>query len=148
MRLVVQRVSNARVEVDNKICGKINDGLMVFVGIGENDTEKELDYMVRKLLRLRIFEDENDKMNVSIQDINGELLLVPQFTLYGDVSHNNRPNFSKAMNPKDADRLFNKFVEKCREHIHVETGIFGAYMNVELVNEGPVTIIIDKDFDN
>ncbi|MGN1363653.1 MAG: D-aminoacyl-tRNA deacylase [Methanobrevibacter sp.] len=148
MRLVVQRVSNASVKVDNKITGKIDNGLMVLVGIGENDTEKELDYMVRKLLRLRVFEDEKDKMNVSIQDVNGELLLVPQFTLYGDVSHNNRPNFSKAMDPENADKLFNKFVEKCGEHIHVETGVFGAYMNVELVNEGPVTIIIDKDFDN
>ncbi|OWT33342.1 D-tyrosyl-tRNA(Tyr) deacylase [Methanobrevibacter sp. 87.7] len=147
MRLVVQRVSNASVEVDGEITGKIDKGLMVLVGIGENDTDKELDYMVRKLLRLRVFEDENDKMNVSIQDINGKLLLVPQFTLYGDVSHNNRPNFSKAMNPSDASKLFSRFVEKCSEHIPVETGVFGAYMNVKLLNDGPVTIIIDKNFD-
>lgn len=147
MRLVVQRVKNASVTVKNEVCGEINQGLLVFVGIGKNDSEKEADYMVRKLLRLRVFEDENEKMNLSVRDIDGDLLLVSQFTLYGDVSHNNRPNFRNAMNPNDAEVLFDYFVEKCREYIHVETGIFGEFMDVELLNDGPVTVLIEKEFD-
>lgn len=147
MRLVVQRVDKAKVEVDNKVVGKIGKGLMVLVGIGEYDTTKEADYMANKIMKLRIFEDENDRMNVSVKDINGEILLVPQFTLYGDVSHNNRPSFSKAKKPSEAEKLFDYYCSKCREQIHVETGIFGAMMDVSLVNNGPVTIIIDKEYD-
>lgn len=147
MRLVVQRVDKAKVEVDNEVVGEIGKGLMVLVGIGENDTTKEADYMANKIMKLRIFEDENDRMNVSVKDINGKVLLVPQFTLYGDVSHNNRPSFSKAKKPDEAEKLFDYYCSKCSEQIHVETGIFGAMMDVSLVNNGPVTIIIDKEYD-
>jgi D-tyrosyl-tRNA(Tyr) deacylase len=148
MRLVIQRVTEASVEVEGKIIGQINQGYMVLVGIGENDTEKEADYLVRKLLRLRVFEDEHDRMNISIQDINGEVLLIPNFTLYGDTSHNNRPSFSKAMKPEKAEKLFDYFCNKCSEYIHVETGEFGGFMNVSLNNNGPVTIIMEKEYND
>lgn len=148
MKLVVQRVNNAKVEVDDKIVGKIDKGYMVLVGIKKTDTTKEADYLANKLMKLRVFEDENDKMNKSILDINGEILLVPQFTLYGDVSHNNRPSFSDAMKPDKASQLFEYYSNKCSEKVHVETGEFGAFMEVSLLNNGPVTIIIEKEYNN
>ena len=146
MKLVVQRVSNASVSVDNKIIGKINKGLMVLVGFGEGDTTKEADYLAKKLVKLRIFEDENNRMNKSIMDIDGELLLVPQFTLYAHTKKN-RPSFHKALSSDKATDLFDYFTDKCCEFISVETGVFGAYMEVNLLNSGPVTILLEKEFD-
>lgn len=145
MKLVIQRVANASVEVDNEIIGQIDKGLMVLVGFGQNDTTKEVDYLSKKLIKLRIFPDENGRMNRSVQDVSGKLLLVPQFTLYGK-NKKNRPSFHKALNPDDATKLFDYFVEKCSNDIEVETGEFGAYMKVNLLNDGPVTIILEKDF--
>ena len=145
MKLVVQRVTNASVTVDNTIVGEIDDGLMVLVGFGQNDTTREADFLARKLIKLRIFADENGRMNKSVKDILGKLLLVPQFTLYGKVKKN-RPSFHKALNPDDATKLFDYFVEKCSEEIPVETGEFGAYMKVDLLNDGPVTILLEKEF--
>lgn len=148
MRLVIQRVKSASVKVDDEVVGKIGKGYMVLIGIGENDTEKEADYLVRKLLRLRVFEDGNGRMNLSIQDIEGEVLLIPNFTLYGDTSHNNRPSFARAMNGEKAEELFNYFTRKCGEHIPIETGEFGGFMDINLRNYGPVTIIMEKEFDD
>lgn len=145
MKLVVQRVTNANVKVDNNIVGEIDDGLMALVGFGQNDTTREADFLARKLIKLRVFADENGRMNKSVKDISGKLLLVPQFTLYAKVKKN-RPSFHKALNPDDASELFDYFVEKCGEEVHVETGEFGAYMEVSLLNDGPVTIILEKDF--
>lgn len=145
MKLVIQRVSSASVKVDNVIVGEIDNGLMVLVGFGVNDTTREVDFLARKLVKLRVFADESGRMNKSVKDISGKLLLVPQFTLYGKVKKN-RPSFHKALNPEDATKLFDYFVEKCGEEIEVETGEFGAYMEVSLLNDGPVTILLEKDF--
>lgn len=147
MKLVVQRVSHASVEVDGEITGKIDEGLMALVGFGENDSQKEADYLARKLAKLRVFPDDDGKMNKSVLDINGKLLLVPQFTLYGKVKKY-RPSFHRALNPADATELFDYFVEKCREYVEVETGVFGAFMKVDLLNSGPVTILLEKEFDD
>ena len=147
MKLVAQRVTGSSVEVENNIVGQIDAGLMVLVGFGVNDTTKEVDYLARKLIKLRIFADENGRMNKSVKDVGGKLLLVPQFTLYGKVKKN-RPSFHKALNPDDATRLFDYFVDKCSEEIEVETGEFGAYMKVELLNDGPVTILLEKEFED
>lgn len=144
MKLVVQRVSESKVEVDKKIVGEINNGYMVLVGIGENDSEKEADYLAKKLINLRVFEDENGKMNLSIKDVNGELLLISQFTLYADCSGGNRPSFTNAGSPEKANKLYEYFCNKCSEEVHVEKGVFGAHMEVELLNDGPVTIILEK----
>ena len=146
MKLVVQRVTSASVEVDDEICGEIADGLMVLVGFGENDTTKEADYLARKLAKLRIFEDENGRMNKSVMDISGKLLLVPQFTLYAHTKKN-RPSFHKALAPDKATELFDYFTEKCSELVSVETGEFGAFMKVKLLNNGPVTILLEKEFE-
>lgn len=145
MKLVVQRVTQSSVEVDGEIVGQIDNGLMVLVGFGINDTTREADFLARKLIKLRIFADENGRMNLSVKDTGGKLLLVPQFTLYGKVKKN-RPSFHKALNPEDATKLFDYFVEKCSEEIEVETGEFGAFMKVSLLNDGPVTILLEKDF--
>ncbi len=144
MKLIVQRVTNAKVEVDGETTGEIQEGLMVLVGFGENDTEKEADYLAGKLTKLRIFPDENNRMNRSVQDINGKLLLVPQFTLYASTKKN-RPSFHKALSPDKATVLFDYFKEKCGEIVPVESGVFGAYMNVSLLNNGPVTITLEKE---
>ena len=144
MKLIVQRVKNANVKVEEKIVGKIGKGYMVLVGINEKDTEKEADYLAKKLLNLRIFEDENEKMNLSIQDVKGELLLISQFTLYGDCSNGNRPSFTTAARPEKAEPLYEYFCKKCSEIIKVEKGIFGANMQVSLINDGPVTIVLEK----
>ena len=145
MRLVVQRVTGSSVEVDGETVGQIDNGLMVLVGFGLNDTTREADFLARKLVKLRVFADENGRMNKSVKDVSGKLLLVPQFTLYGKVKKN-RPSFHKALNPDDATKLFDYFVDKCSEEIPVETGEFGAYMKVSLLNDGPVTILLEKDF--
>jgi D-tyrosyl-tRNA(Tyr) deacylase len=146
MKLVVQRVTSASVEVDNNIVGEIEEGLMALVGFGENDTVREADYLARKLAKLRIFEDENGRMNKSVIDIGGKLLLVPQFTLYA-YTKKNRPSFHKALTPDKATELFDYFTSKCREFVDAETGEFGAFMKVSLLNNGPVTIILEKEFD-
>ncbi len=147
MKLVVQRVTHASVKVDGDVTGKIDEGLMALVGFGENDTQKEADYLARKLAKLRVFADDEGKMNKSVLDIGGKLLLVPQFTLYGKVKKY-RPSFHRALAPDKATELFDYFVEKCREYVEVQTGVFGAYMKVELLNDGPVTIILEKEFDD
>ena len=146
MKLVVQRVTSASVEVEGSIVGEIGEGLMVLVGFGENDTEREADYLARKLVKLRIFHDENQRMNRSVMDIGGKLLLVPQFTLYAHT-RKNRPSFHRALAPDKATELFDYFAEKCREELDVETGEFGAFMKVSLLNNGPVTILLEKEFD-
>ena len=144
MRLVVQRVKNAKVEVDNKIVGQINQGYMVLVGVGPNDTEKEADYLAKKLINLRVFEDENGKMNLGLKDVNGELLLISQFTLYADCSGGNRPSFINAAKPDKANELYEYFCKKCAESVHVQKGVFGAHMEVTLQNSGPVTILLER----
>lgn len=147
MKLVVQRVAHASVEVEGEITGKIDEGLMVLVGFGENDSQKEADYLARKVAKLRVFPDEDGRMNKSVLDINGKLLLVPQFTLYGKVKKY-RPSFHRALAPDKATELFDYFVGKCREYVDVETGVFGAFMKVDLLNNGPVTILLEKEFDD
>lgn len=147
MKLVVQRVSHASVEVESEVTGQIDEGLMALVGFGENDTTKEADYLARKLAKLRVFPDEDGRMNKSVLDIGGKLLLVPQFTLYGKVKKY-RPSFHRALAPERATELFDYFTEKCREYVEVETGVFGAFMQVELLNNGPVTILLEKEFDD
>ena len=146
MKLVIQRVKNAKVEVENKIVGKIDKGFMVLLGVKKGDTTKEADYLARKLCNLRVFEDENEKMNLSLKDVNGELLIVSQFTLYGDAKEGNRPSFIEAELPDKANELYEYFMNKCKENgiEKVEHGIFGADMKVSLVNDGPVTIIMEK----
>ena len=144
MRLVVQRVNNSKVEVDNKVVGKIDKGFMVLVGIGLNDTEKEAEYLTKKLLNLRVFEDENGKMNLNIKDVKGELLLISQFTLYADCSSGNRPSFINAAKPDKANELYEYFCKECEKEIHVEKGVFGAHMEVTLQNSGPVTILLER----
>lgn len=147
MKLVVQRVLNADVSVDNKTVGKINKGFLVLLGITHSDTKEDADYLVRKLINLRVFTDENDKMNLSLQSVNGELLIVSQFTLYAETKKSgNRPSFSDSAKPDIAIPLYEYFVEECKKQIPVvQTGIFGADMKVNLLNDGPVTIIMDSD---
>ncbi len=145
MRFLIQRVSKASVEVDEKIVGSINKGYMVLIGITHTDTEKEADYLIKKLINLRVFEDENGKMNLNINQVGGELLLVSQFTLYANTSDGNRPDFIAAAKPDYANNLYEYIVEKCEETgIKVQTGIFGADMKVSLINDGPVTIMLEK----
>lgn len=146
MKLVVQRVTSASVEVEGEIVGEIDEGLMVLVGFGENDTTREADYLAGKLAKLRIFGDEKGRMNRSVMDIGGKLLLVPQFTLYAHTKKN-RPSFHKALAPDRATELFDYFTQKCGELVEVETGEFGAFMKVSLLNNGPVTIILEKEFE-
>ena len=147
MRLLVQKVNEASVTVCEEVIGKINKGFLVFLGITHTDTKEIADYLVEKLVKLRIFEDENDKMNLSIKDVCGELLIVSQFTLYADCKKSgNRPSFINAARPEMANELYEYFIEKCREKdIHVEHGEFGAYMKVNLINDGPTTILLDKE---
>ena len=146
MRIVVQRVLESSVKVDNKIVGKINNGFLVLLGIKTTDTKEDADYLVRKLINLRVFSDENDKMNLALKDVNGELLIISQFTLYGDCKKSgNRPSFTDSAKPDIAIPLYEYFVEECKKQIStVQTGIFGADMKVSLTNDGPVTIIIDS----
>lgn len=146
MRVVIQRVSRAKVSVDDKIIGEINRGILILLGVAEDDSEKEAIYLLEKTVNLRIFEDADDKMNLSLADIKGDLLVVSQFTLYGDVRKGRRPSFIKAAAPEKANRLYEFFVAEARKQIgKVETGKFQAMMNVELVNDGPVTIMLDSE---
>ena len=145
MKLVIQRVANAQVEVDKKIVGKINKGYLVLFGVKEGDTIDQADALAEKLCKLRIFEDEDEKMNLSINDVEGELLIVSQFTLYANCEKGNRPSFVEAMKPKKANEMYEYFIERCKEKVKkVERGIFGADMKVTLLNDGPVTIILEK----
>ena len=144
MRLLIQRVNHASVKVDGEVIGNIGKGFLVLVGIGQNDTREIADKYMKKMLGLRIFEDENEKMNLSIKDINGELLIVSQFTLYADCSGGNRPSFVNAAKPDLANELYEYFVKKSKENIPVvQTGVFGAHMEVSLINNGPVTIELE-----
>lgn len=146
MKLLVQRVSRAQVDVDSKTVGKINNGFLVLIGVTHTDTREIADYLVKKLCNLRVFKDENSKMNLSIKDVDGELLIVSQFTLYADCQHGNRPSFVNSAKPDMANELYEYFVEKCRKEVkNVETGIFGADMKVSLLNDGPVTIMLEKE---
>ena len=145
MRAVVQRVSRAKVSVERETVGEISKGLLILLGVSREDSEKESNYLLEKTLNLRIFEDADDKMNLSLLDIKGELLVVSQFTLYGDARRGRRPSFIEAAEPEKADRLYNFFVEQARKQVSkVETGRFQAMMKVELVNDGPVTILLDS----
>jgi D-tyrosyl-tRNA(Tyr) deacylase len=144
MKLVVQRVRHAQVTVDNDVVGKIGHGYLVLVGIGDTDTEHDADTIAAKLINLRVMADEHDKMNLSVADVTGELLVVSQFTLYADTTQR-RPSFTKAAKPEVAEPLFNYFVAKLKESgLKVETGVFGAMMDIELVNSGPVTILLEN----
>ncbi len=145
MKIVVQRVKEAEVKVEGKTVGKIGKGFLVLLGVTHTDTKENADYLVKKLCKLRIFTDENDKMNLALKDVNGELLIVSQFTLYADCSQGNRPSFIEAAKPEKANALYEYFCEECAKNgIKVEKGIFGADMKVGLLNDGPVTIIIEK----
>jgi len=144
MRILVQRSLNSSVSVNKKIVGKIEKGLVLFVGFTNSDTEKEIEYLINKVLNLRIFDDENGVMNKSILDVNGEILSVSQFTLYADTKKGNRPSYIGAMKNNDAINLYNLFNEKLKEKISVETGIFGADMKVNIINDGPVTIMLES----
>lgn len=146
MKLVVQRVKNASVEVEGKIVGSIEKGYLVLLGVTHTDTKETADYLVKKLCNLRVFEDENGKMNLNIKQVGGSLLIVSQFTLYGDCTEGNRPSFTNAAKPEMANELYEYFCDKCLENnIKVERGIFGADMKVRLLNDGPVTIILEKE---
>lgn len=145
MKLVVQRVNKASVKVDDNVVGEISKGYLVLIGITDTDTKETCDYLAEKLINLRIFDDKNDHMNLSIKDVGGDLLLVSQFTLYADTTKGNRPSFVKAAKPEISKPLYKYFCEKCKNlGMRVEKGIFGADMSVELINDGPVTIILEK----
>jgi D-tyrosyl-tRNA(Tyr) deacylase len=146
MKIVVQRVSSSSVEVNGNITGSINQGVMLLVGIHESDTKETIEWCCNKVVNLRIFEDDEGKMNRSVADIDGGILLVPQFTLYGDASKGTRPSFINAAPPGIAEPLFDQMVDLFKEMYSgpVETGVFGAMMNVSLVNDGPVTILLER----
>ena len=145
MKLVVQRVKKAEVKVEGKIVGKIDKGFLVLIGITHEDTKETADFLVKKLCHLRVFEDENGKMNTDISQVDGKLLIVSQFTLYANCKEGNRPSFTDAAKPEFANTLYEYFCKKCEENgVEVQKGIFGADMEVSLVNDGPVTIILEK----
>lgn len=145
MRAVIQRVTGAEVKIDGKTSGKIDNGLMVLLGVGNGDTEEDMKYTADKIIGMRIFSDENDKMNLSLKDVGGSMLVISQFTLYGDCSHGRRPFFGDAMEPVGANKMYEDFVAYVKEQgIHTETGEFGADMKVTLTNDGPVTIVLES----
>ena len=144
MKAVVQRVAHASVKVDGEIKGEIGNGFLVLLGVGQGDTEADADRLVNKIVKMRIFSDENDKINLSLADVGGEMLVISQFTLYADCRKGNRPNFIQAGKPDEAERLYEYFVEECRKQVPVvEKGVFGADMKVELLNDGPFTVILE-----
>lgn len=146
MRVLLQRVKQASVEIDGNVNGEIGQGLLLLVGFTENDGDKEIEYLARKVLNARIFSDADDKMNLNLQQVSGSILSISQFTLYAQTRKGNRPSFTRAQNPNIASKNYDKFNEKLRESgVQVETGIFGADMQVSLVNDGPVTIMYDTD---
>lgn len=145
MKFVIQRVTHASVDVDNATVGKIGNGFMVLIGVGKDDTTAEADKLVKKMTGLRIFADENGKTNLSLKDVNGELLLISQFTLYADCRKGNRPSFVDAGDPKKAEELYEYIIAECKKIIPVvEKGIFGAEMKVSLCNDGPFTVILES----
>ena len=144
MRALIQRSKNSKVTIDGKVNGKIDSGYVIFVGFTEGDNEKIIDKMINKIINLRIFEDESGKMNKSILDVGGSILSISQFTLYANCNEGRRPEFLEALKPTEATKLYDIFNEKLRELIHVETGIFGSDMKVEIYNDGPVTIMLDS----
>ena len=145
MRVVVQRSKKSKVTIDGKVNGEIDHGYVLLVGFTEGDNETIIDKMVNKIVNLRIFEDDQGKINLSILDVNGSILSISQFTLYANCKEGRRPSFTEALNPTDATKLYDIFNEKLREYVIVETGIFGADMKVETYNDGPVTIVLDSD---
>ena len=146
MKFVIQRVNNASVTIDEKIVGKINKGFLVLIGVSNDDTKEIADKMIKKLIGMRIFEDENEKTNLALADVDGELLLVSQFTLYANCKKGNRPSFINAGAPDMANEMYEYIIEKCREMVKVvETGEFGADMKVKLENDGPFTIVLDSE---
>ena len=145
MRTIVQRVTASSVTVDDKVVGKIDKGLMVLVGFTHSDTIKDIEYMVKKIVNLRIFDDENGVMNKSILDIKGSILSISQFTLYANTKKGNRPSYIEALGGNEATILYDKFNELLKEHVPLETGIFGSEMFVSLVNDGPITIVLDSE---
>ena len=144
MKVLVQRCDKASVTINNEIVGNIDKGMMILVGFTETDTSENIDYMVEKVLNLRIYDDESGIMNKSILDVGGSILSVSQFTLYADTKKGRRPSYVNALNGEKATLLYDEFNEKLRKQIHVETGVFGAEMKVELINDGPVTIMLEK----
>lgn len=149
MRVIVQRCSRAKVVIDNKVHGSIDKGLMILVGFTEGDSEKEIEYMVDKIINLRIFDDSDGVMNLSLLDIGGSILSISQFTLYGDASKGRRPSYIKALGGDKASKLYDLFNQKLKDKdIKVECGIFGADMKVDFVNDGPVTIMLERENDN
>ena len=145
MKIVLQRVKRAQVTVDGKITGSINKGILILLGVHNDDTEQQADFLAAKCAELRIFPDSEGKMNLSLNDVDGEALVVSQFTLYGNCRKGRRPSYTNAAPPDKGEMLYDYFVEKMRGHARVvQTGIFGAMMDVELVNDGPVTIILEK----
>lgn len=145
MRAVVQRVRNSRVKVEDRIVGEIGEGFLVLLGVEEADVQEDVKYLAEKICNLRVFEDQDEKMNLSLSDVNGELLVVSQFTLFGDCRKGRRPNFMQAARPDKANELYVSFVEECRKYVpRVETGEFQAMMDVELTNSGPVTLLLDS----
>ena len=145
MKAVIQRVSRASVSVDDKITGQIGEGLMVLLGVDREDDEKDLEYLVKKITAMRIFEDEQEKMNLALADVDGSLLVISQFTLLASTKKGNRPSFTQAGPPEMSKALYEQFIADCEKlGFHVEHGIFGAHMEVSLVNDGPVTIVIDS----
>ena len=145
MKVVVQRSKNSKVTINNKVNGSIDKGYVLLVGFTHGDTKEIVNKMINKILNLRIFEDENEKMNLSIKDINGSILSISQFTSYADCKKGNRPSFINAMKPDEASTLYDYFNKELSKYIEVNTGIFGADMKVEIYNDGPVTIILDSD---
>lgn len=145
MKFVIQRVTNASCTVDGAVIGQINKGFCVFIGVSNEDTTEVADKMIKKLIGMRIFEDENGKTNLSLSDVNGELLLISQFTLYADCKKGNRPSFINAGNPTLANELYEYIIEKCKQQVsEVQTGSFGADMKISLLNDGPFTIVLDS----
>ncbi len=146
MKFVIQRVLEASVTVDKEIIGQIEKGFLVFIGVGQNDTKEIADKLIKKLIGLRIFEDENGKTNLALADVNGQLLLVSQFTLYANCKKGNRPSFTDSGSPDLAEKLYEYIIKRCKEQVSiVETGSFGADMKVALINDGPFTVILDSD---
>ena len=146
MRFVIQRVTNASVTVDGNVTGQIDKGFLVLIGVSEDDTKEIADKMIKKLIGMRIFEDENGKTNLALADVGGSLLLVSQFTLYADCKKGNRPSFTKAGNPQMAEEMYEYIIAECKKEIeNVQVGIFGADMKVQLLNDGPFTVLLDSD---
>ena len=144
MRVLVQRSKKSSVKVDNKVVGQISKGMVLFVGFTAGDSEENIDYLIQKILKLRIFDDDNNVMNRNILETNGEVLSISQFTLYADTKKGNRPSYIKALNSKEASILYQKFNEKLSKYIKVETGIFQSEMEVSITNDGPITIMLER----